>query len=691
MSDMDIPVRYIDPGTSGAVFTSLSALIAAVLSVVSAFFIAYFIRPLKRLLSGFRRLFTMKKKTSYKLPLLIVIMAVFFAAFVLTSGDFYMVSGDSKVLVLGIDALDAELMEKMMDEGKLPNFSKLKDAGGYARLLSTIPPETPVAWSAAATGTNPGGYGIYDFVGRDAKTYLPKLNLAQLKSGITGPSYVSSMKGTPFWKITSDNGIQTTVIRWPVTFPPDKVKGNMLSGLGVVDLKGYLSSYSFYTSSSGGTENVETGNVVNVTIENGKISTAVYGPVARAGSSSSEVQVPMTVKIGEDKISIEISKKRYDVEVGGWSEWMEAEFSVGMLRKVKGIFKVYVNSAEPFSMYMTTVQIHPKDPVFDISYPKGYAGELADRIGLYHTLGMPEETKPVTEGVISEETFLQQVNQIEEERTKMFWHEFSRFESGVLAFAFDSGDRLQHIFWNSGSMKEVEEYYIEKDRMLGEILGKIDEDTKLLIFSDHGFGTFNRSVNINMWLVKNGYMTLTKNVTEDDNGELFKYVDWGKTKAYALGFSSIYINLEGREGNGIVRPEEKDKLVDEIINKLTGLEDENGKSVITNLYVSDKIYTGKFAGDAPDIVMGFSDGYRMSWQGAVGGATPWIFKDNEAKWRGDHLIDRSHVPGVAFANFRMNGDGAEITGIAPTVLELTGMEIPKDMEGKSLWLHERNG
>jgi predicted AlkP superfamily phosphohydrolase/phosphomutase len=680
-----IPSNYIDPGTAGLVFTSLGAVIIGVLSAIAAFLGTYFFRPIRRF---FRRLFSsFRKRPISNIKLLFLIAIVIVSVLAVSSilmGD-YVMTTEKKILIIGIDAMDAKLTEKMMAAGELPNFKHLADAGGYSRMLVTIPPETPVSWSAAATGMNPGGYGIFDFVGRDTETYLPKLKLAEMKSGILGVSYESALKGKTFWKITSDEGIPTTVIKWPVTFPAEEVEGRMLSGLGVVDLKGLLNSYSYYTTEDIEIKGNEVGKMVKVEEKKGEIETSVFGPNVRQGGEVVESTIPMKIKVYDKYALIDAGGKSQRVNEGGWSEWFHVTFSLDFMQKVDGIFKVYVISTKPFRMYMTTVQMDPENPVFDISYPKDYSRKLAEEIGTFYTMGMPEDTKAVTEGRITKDIFYEQVLQIEEEREKMFWHEFERFESGVLAVGFDSGDRLKHIFWNGTESppREITDYYKYKDDFLGRVLDKLDGRTKLIIFSDHGFNVFNRSVNINTWLVENGYMALRKDITEGDVGELFKYVDWSRTKAYSLGFSSIFINLEGREGRGIVKEADKAALEDEIAHKLKLLQD-NGKKVITNVYGRDDIYAGPYVEEAPDLVVGFEPGYRMSWESAVGGVTPGILDDNDSEWIGDHLIDRSHVLAVVFANFEVKRQNPEVTDIAPTVLDLLGTKIPGNMDGKSL-------
>lgn len=599
---------------------------------------------------------------------------------------------ENKVLVIGIDAMDPKVTNKLMQENKLPNFKRLNELGSYSKLQTTIPPETPVAWSAAATGSNPGKYGVFDFINRDPETYLPKLNLAREKKGLIKTKYESALMGTPFWEITSKKGIPTTLIRWPVTFPPDKIKGNMLSGLGVVDIKGLLNSYRFYTSEQYDKESEGAEKVIGVKKEDGIIKTKIYGPYAKKDKDIVEVEKDMTISLLDNRATLIIDEKEYSVDVNGWSDWIRIKFDLGFGKEVYGIFKVYLISTNPyFNMYITTIQIDPENQVVDITYPKDYGKELVKEIGLFYTLGLTEDTKAVTEKRITTDVFLEQVNEIENDRNKMFWYEFNRFERGILAFGFDASDRLKHIFWKDKVLvddgfevsEEIEDYFIEKDKLLGHILDKIDDNTKLIIFSDHGFSSFERAVSVNTWLVKNGFMTLNKQPTDKDHGELFKNVDWSKTKAYSLGFTSIYINEKGREKNGIV--ENKEEVINEIVEGLSKLKDPKyNKNVITMLYKGRDTYIGKFAEEGPDIVIGFEPGYRMSWQNAVGGLTKEILMDNNEEWKGDHLIDRSHVPGVIFTNFKIKKENPSLIDIAPTILSIFNIKIPNEMDGETL-------
>jgi len=626
----------------------------------------------------------------------VILLVCFPQALSSENGGSGMGKNSNKVVVIGMDALDPKIIDRLIGAGRLPNFRRLKETGSYSTLQTTIPPETPVAWSVAATGTDPGNTNIFDYINRDPETYVPHLSIIEEKSGFLKTGYVTPMKGVPFWRITSRAGIPTTVMRWPVTFPPEEVKGNMLSGLGVIDIKGFLNSYRFYTSGEYDAEGEGAEKVVPVS-GTGTIDTELFGPSIMRGGERAEATAPMRIRRDGTGAAITVDGKDYRVDVNGWSDWIRVKFDTGFMMEARGMFKAYLLSNEPdFSMYVTSIQVDPENPMVDISSPGDYAKRLADDIGLYYTMGMPEDTKAVTEGRISKGVFFEQIKQIDDERIKMFWHEFDGFEKldrGVYAFGFDSTDRLQHIFWtdrmlagNASSFPpEIVDRYGAMDSFLGELLGRLDNRTSLIVFSDHGFTSYDRSVSINAWLVKNGYMALTKEPDEKHAGELFSYVDWSRTKAYSVGFASIYLNLEGREGKGIVSESEKDSLKKEIISKLGGLTDpKTGKKAIVRLYDGAEAYSAGHADNAPDIVVGFEQGYRMSWQNSIGGVTPWIISDNKGAWRGDHLVDRSRVPGVLFTNFKTNHGNPSLADIAPTVLSIVGIDVPPEMTGKSL-------
>jgi len=361
---------------------------------------------------------------------------------------------------------------------------------------------------------------------------------------------------------------------------------------------------------------------------------------------------------------------------------------------------MYLDSVKPeLRLYLSPIQVDPLNPAFPISYPDDYATELAHNINNYSTLGTPEDTNALSDGCFDDEAFLNLCDKTMAEREKMLWYELERFKEGLLAFVFDTTDRIQHIYWSTGDPEHptydktyakkyqnvIEDYYKRMDRILQRILASIDERTVICIISDHGFGSFRRAVHLNSWLVQSGLMVL-KEPSPEGGEPLFKNVVWEKTMAYAMGFSSIYLNLRGREGKGIVNPgDEAEKMKGKISDILTSLKDpKTGRPVIRNVYTREELYSGPYISNAPDLVVGFEPHYRASWQTAIGGAPPKTVEDNLRKWTGDHMCDASYVPGVFLINRKTHLLHPKVVDIAPTILTCFQIPKPECMEGDSL-------
>ena len=596
---------------------------------------------------------------------------------------------NKKVLIIGIDAMDHGLTQDLISKGKLPNLKKLSELGSFKALQTSIPPETPVAWSQIATGMNPGQHNIFDFIRRDAPEYTPKLSLAKQSPGLLKTAYQPYVDGTTFWDVTTQAGVPTTVMRWPVTFPPREVSGAMLSGLGVPDLKGLLSGYTFYTS-EGETKNQGHSRAVHVTPDGSIIETEYKGPRYNKDGKVVEASVPFHIDLSQDSISVD--GKSYPLKEKKWAPWIPVTFKTGPFTSISGIIKMYLESKAPFTLYVAALQIDPKKAYWPISYPADYSAKLADRIGYFSTIGMAEETGGYVDGKLSRDAFIAQVNEVEAERDRQFWIGFEKWkkEGGVFAFVYDALDRVQHVMWKEDVFTHtfdvdpyVEESYIKKDALIGEVLKKIDENTLVLVMSDHGMTSFQRAVNINTWLYNQGFLTLKTSLGESK--PLFGTVDWSQTKAYSLGFASLYLNLKGREKNGIVNATEQNALLDDIIKKLLLLQDpKNGQKVVKEAWKSKDIYKGKNLANAPDIIIGFYEGYRMDWKSPIGDLAQDEITDNPQKWSGDHLMHPSFVPGVIFSNIPLTKDIIRQYDVAPTVLSYFGLATPKDMEGENV-------
>ena len=344
------------------------------------------------------------------------------------------------------------------------------------------------------------------------------------------------------------------------------------------------------------------------------------------------------------------------------------------------------------SLYMTPIQLDPEHPALPISHPSCYAPYLAGLVGPFATAGMAEDTWALNERVIDEGAFLNQAWDIFEERRSMFLSALGTARRGVVACVFDTSDRLQHMFHRQMSepgdphFAVIEEMYGRMDALLGETLPFVDERTALIVLSDHGFRSFRRSVHLNSWLHRNGYLVLSEQLPKD--GEVprpfFPNVDWTRTRAYALGLSGLYLNVRGREAGGIVPESEAAALLQEISAGLLALRDDDGRAPVSHVYATAEIYSGPYAQSAPDLIMGYADGYRVSWESAVGKVTDSILEDNPKAWSGDHCVDPLLVPGVLFSNLPFAAANPGIEDMAPTVLDLFGVDRPGWMDGCAL-------
>jgi predicted AlkP superfamily phosphohydrolase/phosphomutase len=608
-----------------------------------------------------------------------------------------------KVFVLGIDGMDPVITEQLIKEGKMPNFSYLKTTGSYSTLKTVVPTETVVVWSSFATGLNPGDHGIFDFIMRSPQDYLPYLSLNEVSTVMGKMKIKSRRKGKSFWSIFSKNNVPSYIYFCPNTFPPERVFGRMLSGMGVPDILGTMGKFTFYTTKPLSDEDKDTiGRVIHVEPNDNIIESKLYGPRVANGDLCTESSVPLKIFISPKKnsASFELQRSHFSLKEGGWSSWQKVSFKISPFKKVYGIARFYLKSVKPeFELYCSPINFDPQKPIFPISYPKSFSRQLAKKIGFYYTQGMPHDTWALTEDRLGEKAFLELTDEILRENENILNEELKRFKKGAFFFYFETLDMVQHMFWryldtkhvlyekNSQYKDTIFKYYEKLDNILGNILKELDEDTILIVLSDHGFSNFRRSVHLNRWLLENGYLFFKEGAKESK--EFFGEVDWSKTKAYALGFGGIYLNRIGREHYGIVSGDEAKSLKQAISTGLAKLKDtKTGEMVVKNVYTNEEIFQGSYIKDAPDLFVGFNKGFRASWQTALGGAPSVLIEDNRRKWSGDHLIDSSLVPGVIFINKKVELKEPSILDIVPTILDLFSIKKPKEMSGKILFKNE---
>jgi predicted AlkP superfamily phosphohydrolase/phosphomutase len=612
-----------------------------------------------------------------------------------------------KVMVLGLDGLEPSLVEAMLEAGELPEFEKLRRAGSYRRLKTTCPAQTPVAWSSFATGTNPGKHGIFDFVRRDPETYLPDFALSRFekpKNIFAPPRVVNQRRGVPFWQVLARVGVPATILRCPCTFPPDPDCGRMLGGVGVPDMRGSQATGTFYTEN--GSESPKENELV-VHLEGGdEFSTHVIGPRNTRVSPPADALCPLRVRAhrAAQQLDFELdgASATLTVPKGAWSPWTRVRFKLSVLQGLSGIVRFYVRQVAPrVEFYASPINFDPAAPLFPISSPGGYAKELAGRLGLYSTLGMAEDHVGLSNGRFDERAFLDQCDLVLREREEMTFAELARFTEGLFFVVFDTPDRVQHMLWRFQDPghpyfdrelarefgEGIRAHYRRYDALLGAMLERADPDTLFLVLSDHGFGSFRRAFHANTWLWQNSLLALRDHGQPDEElGDGFSRVDWSKTSAYALGLGGIYLNLKGREREGILEEGAEAERVRRAIRQgLTGLADPStGREAIRSVSCREELYSGAYAREAPDLVVKYAPGFRVSWQTALGGMPAGLFEDNLRRWSGDHIIDPALVPGILFANRPLASPEPDIRDLAPTILHFFGVPQPGSMEGQPL-------
>lgn len=630
--------------------------------------------------------------------------------------------GAQRVVVLGLDGIDPNICNRMMGEGDLPNLKKMANEGTYRPLASTYPPMSPVGWSTFATGVDSSRHNIFDFLNRSLTTHLPILSSTRLhqrpvrKFGpLTlpggGPRFELLRRSKPFWKTCAEAGVASSIIRVPITFPPDKFGGKLLSAMCVPDLRGTQGTFSHYTTPEARVDEIEGRTTGGVRLDLAEQQSGIYNSVLTGpdlpGGGSMTLPVQAVVDRANRRATFTIGGEVCTLGENEYSEWIPVAFK-GAGGTAHGICKVRVTGFEPgFSFYVTPVNIDPRHPAMPISNPPHLAIALSRLHGRYATLGLAEDTWALNERVIDEQAFLDQAYAIHEERKTQFFHALDRQPDGVVAVVFDATDRIQHMFFryldedhpaNRGKDTEkhkdaIADLYRRADKLVGETLAKLGRNDELIIVSDHGFKPFKRGVNLNTWFRDNGYLFLVKDPTEGPlpaipEGTRYEVrdIDWPRTRAYTSGLAGYFLNIKGRERDGCVEPEDAAALIAEINDKLRGLPDPKWDDVaITELWDGHEIYKGPYRSNGPDAIVGYKPGYRADWDAAVGAVGALAISDNTRSWSGDHCMDPREVPGVIFSTVKFPEENPGLVDIAPSVLDLLGLQVPGHMTGRSIF------
>jgi predicted AlkP superfamily phosphohydrolase/phosphomutase len=634
-------------------------------------------------------------------------------------------SAGKKVIVIGVDGMDPRLSESMMRDGELPNLAKLRAAGGFSSLGTSTPPQSPVAWANFINGAGPGSHGIFDFIHRHPHEQCkPFFSAAETLPGEGGweigehklqldfwpykhkpPATVLRRQGTPFWDYLDAAGIPSTFYDLPSNYPPSPSKHGhhrCICGMGTPDVLGTYGTYQHFAE-NGPAEPLDEGEgkQFKLVFDNETAKARIVGPNNSFLITPSPVGIDFLVHRDREANAavIQIGAKRIVLKPGQWSRWTRLKFDLSRPafqrdKTVNGICRFYLQQVAPeFRLYVSPINVDPTAPAVQLSEPPEFIQDVAAKLGPFYTTGFQEDHKARRHNIFTDDEFLKQATMVLEERLALFEYAIQNYDDGLLFFYFSSSDLQSHMFWWTGDEKHptrsateavkyhghIRRLYQKLDAVIGDLHDRYGATATIIVMSDHGFANFGRQFNLNSWLRDFGYLG------PRECRSIMSDVDWSLTKAYGLGINGLYLNLKGRERDGIVEPgEEAEALLTELTERLEA-EPDDDRPVIRGVYRSTNIYSGTATALAPDLIVGYHRGYRASWSTCLGELSEEVLSDNDAAWSADHCADALEVPGVLWSNHAIRGRNPSLVDIAPSILSEYGLPIPPAMTGQNVF------
>ena len=529
-----------------------------------------------------------------------------------------------KLVVLGLDGLDPDLVSRFIDEGKLPNMQKLAKLGALQRLETTPSPDAS-AWASFATGTNPGKHGIF----------------------ATAPQM--ARHGSAFWTLAGQAGVRTSVLTVPLTFPPELIpNGELLSGWPTPDLRETSGTYSYFATdvSQADDGSERSGGLRRRLVFDGDVARTVF-----AGPRGLTVPVSIFWNRAGKTATIDIGGTSVRLDEGEWSKWINVDFRVSLLNRHHGMIAVFlVRASSSFALYVSPINSKPDRPMFPLSAPLSLSADLYERLGAYRTLGWAEPTAALDAGVIDDKAFVDDVYRALDDRAQVILQRADTHTWDLLVGEIDSIDRVQHVMWGEMGFAKfgdvIERAYRRCDEVIGELVTRVGPGTPVIVMSVYGGHGFTRTFDLNRWLAQEGLA--------------------GKASATNSG--------------GITLTPGARSVEDHLIARLTALLDPATQMpFVRAVYKRAAIYAGPYAEMAPDLQVGMAPGYRV-------GDTPGMLAGTPGRWSAEHAsLDYKSVSGTLVSSRPTSTDNPRVIDIAPTVLRYFGLPIPTEIDGTPLY------
>ena len=483
--------------------------------------------------------------------------------------------------------------------------------------------------------------------------------------------------GVPWWDRLAQHGTRSIVLRVPLTFPArahPSVK--LLSEVGVPDIRKAHCRYLIL--SDAGTTTGARGTFIPIQWQTG-CSTVRIPAADPQGVGTSAYANLLLEKESPDAVRLTSGATAAVLGKGAWSDWIPLTFRVSPLVETRAMVRLYFQPRDnQVTLYMTPPQLDPKDPSTAnvISAPPDFVTELTESGGRFRTLQRQTQLSALTDGAINDRAYLDDLSSALDNHLRQFREQLARPEWDNLMTVFREISEAQHMFFDdeivtirAGGQIRPRHPLVELYQWIDNVVGELDalartNGWRLVVFSLHGAAPYRRAVNLNTWLADNGWLGLTNHSRKDgcEFGEvtaegMWHEVDWFNTRAYALGLAGIYLNVAGREPQGLVkRGGEYNYLQEQLAMQLAAwIDPKTNRPIFAAVHRKQDIYRGPFLDAAPDLILSLNEEYRISATSAVGGIPTEQLLDNRSHWNGDSSgVNPAAIPGICLTNFAQN-------------------------------------